>query len=208
MSSNVTNRGTGAGGANTNANGLDYESLTDLSDMFDKQCSLQNQTVKPKQLHHYKEITFQNYNIALISAHQSRFHKAMKELNFPMLLDIDRGIKGPAHGCKNPDEAYIHLPTKTIFIIEKKFQQCSGSVCEKIQAASFKRRHYQKLYPQFTIHYIFCLSEWFKTNCPAELIDLQEEQHIPIFFGNDEKYKDNIIDFIHQTINTELAHSE
>lgn len=36
-----------------------------------------------------------------------------------------------AHGCKQPDECYINEKTKTIFIIEKKFQQISGSVCEK-----------------------------------------------------------------------------
>jgi len=29
-------------------------------------------------------------------------------------------VKG--HGCKNPDECFIHLSKKIIFIIEKKFQ--------------------------------------------------------------------------------------
>ena len=38
----------------------------------------------------------------------------------------------PAAGCKQPDEAYIDLNRKMVFIIEKKFQQTPGSVDEKI----------------------------------------------------------------------------
>ena len=47
-----------------------------------------------------------------------------------------------AHGCKNPDECYIDKESKNMFIIEKKFQQCSGSVCEKIQTPHFKKWQY------------------------------------------------------------------
>ena len=39
---------------------------------------------------------------------------------------IDANIT-KAHGCKNPDECYIDLENKVIFIIEKKFQQVPGS---------------------------------------------------------------------------------
>ena len=41
-------------------------------------------------------------------------------------------------GCKEPDECYIDNANKTMFIIEKKFQQVSGSVCEKNPKWSFQ----------------------------------------------------------------------
>ena len=39
-------------------------------------------------------------------------------------------------------------------IIEKKFQQCSGSVCEKIQTPDFKLWQYQRIFPNYKIHYV------------------------------------------------------
>ena len=100
-----------------------------------------------------------------------------------------------AHGCKHPDECYIDENTKTIFIIEKKFQQCGGSVCEKIQTPDFKLWQYDRTFPKFKIVYIYCLSEWFKNNCKAELEYLKEKQ-FPFFWGSSPTYKDDIINFI------------
>lgn len=37
------------------------------------------------------------------------------------------------HGCKQPDECLIDENNKILFILEKKFQNNNGSVCEKIQ---------------------------------------------------------------------------
>ena len=45
---------------------------------------------------------------------------------------------GDAHGCVQPDECYINVESKTIFIIEKKSQRVHGSACEKIQSSDFK----------------------------------------------------------------------
>jgi hypothetical protein len=81
-----------------------------------------------------------------------------------------------AHGCKNPDECFIDKNRKTIFIIEKKFQQVGGSVCEKIQTPDFKVWQYRRTFPLYQIVYIYCLSEWFKDNCKAELEYLQHKK--------------------------------
>jgi hypothetical protein len=107
---------------------------------------------------------------------------------------IDKNIE-KAHGCKNPDECYIDEENKNIFIIEKKFQQCNGSVCEKIQTPDFKIWQYKRTFPEFNIVYIYCLSEWFKKNCKAEL-EYLEYKSIPIFWGNSSTYKEDIIYFI------------
>jgi len=75
--------------------------------------------------------------------------------------EIDTDIN-QAHGCKHPDECYIDEESKNIFIIEKKFQQIPGSVCEKIQTAQFKRWQYSRTFPNYNIIYIYCLSDWFE----------------------------------------------
>lgn len=174
---NIKNRGTGAGGANTNKNGLPYEKLTDLTTHY-------NIIQKNK---HSNLVKFNNYDDEYISTKQSKFYKCMKQY---VQNNIDK-----AHGCKNPDECYINLKNKNIFILEKKFQQVSGSVCEKIQTPHFKLWQYRRSFPEFNIIYMYCLSDWFKNNCKSELLYLKD-MNIPVFWGNSKTYKDDIIKFI------------
>jgi hypothetical protein len=108
--------------------------------------------------------------------------------------EIDTSVN-KAHGCKNPDECYIDKTGKKIIIIEKKFQQVGGSVCEKIQTPDFKLWQYQRTFPNYKIIYIYCLSSWFKTNCEAEL-EYLNYKNIPVFWGNSETYKKDIIEYI------------
>ena len=102
-------------------------------------------------------------------------------------------VKG--HGCKNPDECYIDEESNTIFIFEKKFQQVSGSVCEKIQTSDFKIWQYNRTFPEYQIVYLYCLSDWFKKNCKAELEYLKFKK-VPVFWGNDKNYKSKVIHFM------------
>lgn len=173
----LKNKGTGAGGSNTNKNGLPYEELTDLEN-----CLTIIETYEFS-----NKIKFNNYEKILLRTKQSNLFKCMEKY-------IDKKIK-KAHGCKNPDECYIDETTNTIFIIEKKFQQVSGSVCEKIQSPDFKIWQYRRTFPHFDIVYIYCLSEWFKQNCEAE-IEYLEFKNIPVFWGNSPTYKDDIMNFI------------
>ena len=173
----IHNRGTGAGGSNTNKNGLPYEELTDLND-------------KIKILETFKysrKIKFNNSERIFYRTQQGKFFKYMD-------TSVNKNIP-KAHGCKNPDECYIDQEKKHIFIIEKKFQQCGGSVCEKIQTPDFKIWQYKRTFPDYTIIYIYCLSEWFKKNCIAEMQYLAEKK-IPFFWGNSNTYKDDIINFM------------
>lgn len=175
----LTNQGTGAGGANTNASGLPFESSTDLSTEFDDEKTIYHQ--------YHKQINFKNTTRNLVSTNQSVFFKYMKD---KMNNDITH-----AHGCKKPDECYIDEENKNIFIIEKKNQNVSGSVCEKIQTSDFKKWQYGRLFPQYNIIYIYCLSDWFKTSCVAE-IEYLNANNVPVFWGNSENYKQDIINFI------------
>jgi hypothetical protein len=165
----IITKGIGAGGANTNKNGLSYEKLTELDSEYKVVDTYP----------HAKTITFNcNPSFTFYYTKQSHFYKHMdKHVNKEVCK---------AHGCKNPDECYIHEPSKTIFIIEKKFQQVGGSVCEKIQTPDFKIWQYERSFPDFTIVYMYCLSHWFKENCKAEL-EYLEYKKIPVFWGNKEE---------------------
>ena len=171
-------KGYGAGGANTNKNGLSYEELTDLVSEY---------TIHNSNLYS-STISFKSYpDIELVSTNQSNMFKCMNE-------HIDHTIE-KAHGCKKPDECYIDMKNRIIFIIEKKFQQVGGSVCEKIQTPDFKLWQYNRTFPDYKIVYIYCLSSWFKSNCKAEIKYLNFK-NIPVFWGNSPTYKTDIIQFI------------
>lgn len=170
------NRGNGAGGSKTNKTGLSYEKLTNIDNMFE---------IIEKDKFSCK-IKFNKNDNIFIRINKSNLFKYMEK-------NTDKGVK-KAHGCKNPDECYINENTKTMFIIEKKFQQVSGSVCEKIQTPDFKIWQYSRTFPKYNIVYIYCLSEWFFKNCEAE-IEYLKFKKIPFFFGGN-KYKEDIINFI------------
>jgi hypothetical protein len=170
----IVNRGTGAGGCNTNRNGLSYETKTDLSTEY---------KVENYNCNQCPEIRFFN--------NDKIYKRVLKSHIFSCIEGIDKSVIS-AHGCKNPDECYIDVVSRIIFIIEKKFQQVSGSVCEKIQTGHFKLYQYGKTFPRYKIVYIYCLSDWFKDNCKAEL-EYLKEINIPVFWGNDVDYKNNFI---------------
>lgn len=133
---NIKNKGTCAGGKNTNKNGLSFENEATNIDKMGKELS------KGK---YFKKLLFFNEKILI------------KVLNLKYFdNDCDLTIE-KAHGCKRPDECYFDKKFETIYIIEKKFQQCRGSVCEKIQTSDFKKWQYSRLFPNKNIVYIYSL---------------------------------------------------
>ena len=178
----IINKGSGAGGAKTNINGLSYEDKTNLEPLFSE--------VNIDKKLGTKTIKFINYEYEFINANKSKLYKYL-EINGERNITLQQ-----AAGCKEPDEAYIDINRKIIFIIEKKFQQTSGSVDEKIQTGVFKKLHYSKHFPKYTINYIYCLSDWFKRDEYNSVLEYLQENNIPIFWGNDSEYKNNIIKFM------------
>lgn len=177
-STNLVNKGTGAGGANTNKNGLPYEGLTDLNTHIEVIQTNQNSTT----------VRFKNYSIELEKPNgKTGLFKVLKEY-------LDKSVE-KGHGCKQPDECYINMEKKFIYIIEKKFQQTNGSVIEKLQTPEFKIWNYSQMFQNFTIVYVYCLSDYFKEHAKAELEYLKEKK-IPVFWGNSETYKNDIIHFM------------
>ena len=182
----ILNKGTGngkAGGAQTNKNGLSYEDLTDLKSFY-KECT-------PDKKERSATVKFVDYDRTFINANKSALYKWM-EKNGERNKDLQ-----PAAGCKEPDEAYVDTERKIAFIIEKKFQQTGGSVDEKIQTGPFKKEHYEEQFPNYKIHYMYCLSDWFKRDEYKSVLNYLKKNNIPVFWGSSETYKQTIIEFMH-----------
>jgi hypothetical protein len=170
----LINKGTGAGGSNTNKNGLSFEDETELTSEFTK--------IELDMLSRDKKI--------FIEASKGKLHKIMKSRN-----EINMDIL-PAAGCKKPDDSFINIKNSAIFIIEKKYQQGPGSVDEKIQTGPFKKQHYEELFPNYTIHYIYCLSNWFKRDEYKSVMNYLKKNNISIFWGEEPNYKNDMIQYI------------
>ena len=95
-----------------------------------------------------------------------------------------------------PDECIIDNDKNILYIIEKKFQQCNGSVDEKIQTALFKKWFYKEQYPKYDIEYIYVLSDWFKQKKYKPEMRYCKMYNIHILFGSDVNYTDTLLKII------------
>lgn len=119
-----------AGGANTNLTGLRFEKETEININITELCS----------------------NMAKCILNDKELVKLTKN-NFAKYFNLN--TKDMAHGTKQPDEAYVNEKAKVIYIIEKNFQQRSGSVCEKLQTGVFKRYFLQSKLKNYHVEYIY-----------------------------------------------------
>ena len=84
-----------------------------------------------------------------------------------------------------PDDAFINIINRTIYIIEKKFQSVSGSVDEKLQTCLYKKRQYTKLARQmrYKLEYTYVLSGWFAKPKYADVLEFIEEVGCHYYFN-------------------------
>jgi len=84
-----------------------------------------------------------------------------------------------------PDDAFINTRIKTVFIIEKKFQNVAGSVDEKLQTCLYKTRQYHKLVSQmnYGIEYTYVLSDWFKQKRYRDVLEYIVDVGCSYFFN-------------------------
>lgn len=169
-----TTKEKGAGGANTNKNGLSFEKETNLS-IEELANGIDNMTIKSNKFIKISKKNYKNYS---------------NKIKCTDVCHI-------GHGCKQPDEFLIEPINKIIVILEKKKQTGPGSVCEKIQTYPFKLYQYKKLYPNYKVYYVYCLSNWFKTNCKAEL-EWLNELGATVLWGDNKTYKNELLDFLNR----------
>lgn len=133
------------GGSQTNANGLRFEQTTDLNTAF------VNAGYKVEDSYVYKG----DDKIGL-STPKHRIYKYFLVLN---------GINYTDFNSKKwlPDEAFINFKNKTVYIIEKKFQNGPGSVDEKLPGCDFKKKEYEKLFCnlKYKVVFVYLFNDWF-----------------------------------------------
>lgn len=155
------------GGARTNANGLYFEQTTSLDE------ALMNT--------HYniieKEVYDGNIRIGL-SVQKHDFYKYFLE---PNKIDFTK------YNSKKwlPDECFVNFQTNIVYIIEKKFQNCPGSVDEKLPNCDFKKKEYEKLcHPiGFDVEYLYVFNDWFKQRFYRDTLEYIEDVGCNYFYN-------------------------
>jgi hypothetical protein len=84
-----------------------------------------------------------------------------------------------------PDDAIFVMKENTLFIIEIKFQEVSGSVDEKLQTCDFKNKQYNKLFKPLNIKVKYCyvLNDWFKKQEYKDVLDYIKSVNSYYFFN-------------------------
>ena len=186
-SEKVVNRGTGAGGAQTNINGNKLEvnvrgwynnnitskKMLDYSKKKNKWC-VEEVEIDGKKYLHAPEDAFKCY-----------------EEN----CEFANNNITKAHGAKCPDDCFIDLVKKTIHWIECKFQQGSGSVGEKLQTCSEKIINLERRFPGWKINYCYVINTYIKENFRWELERL-EEKKIQYVIDDDVDFEKKILNLI------------
>lgn len=150
-----------SGGANTNRNGL----------LFERESSL-FQTLKDEGyfLKYDATDTHEKHKVSVFPSDPDKDENAkpvaylIEKYRLYHYLD-EKGIKWGSLISKKylPDEALLNIKNKTLFIIEKKFQNSSGSVDEKLQTFPFKKNQYAKLFKKlgYSVKFIFLGNDFF-----------------------------------------------
>lgn len=158
-------KGTGGGRTIT---GLKFESRVALKNLL---ASLPSYSVDDDSVYFKKEKVAEFYEK----------HKLYKNLLEPNNIDYRDIISKKLL----PDEAILILAEKTLFIIEIKFQEVTGSVDEKLQTCDFKNKQYNKLLAPLGIQvkYTYVLSNWFKKPEYKDVLDFIDAAGCFYFFN-------------------------
>jgi len=145
----------GIGGANTKT-GLVFEGKTDLAAFLKSQT---NYDVLPD-----GTVIYSGEVVGKIFKKHG-LYKFLDELKIDWKAILSKRLL--------PDDSIFVIINNTLFIIECKFQQVSGSVDEKLQTCDFKKKQYQKLFSRANIQveYIYLLSDWFKHPSYKDVLD-------------------------------------
>lgn len=142
------------GGARTNKNGLQFEQTTSLATAIDN-----NPDFELKGNNVYKNSILVGYLLGK--------HDLYNNLLIPKGVDYKKIISKKLL----PDDAI--LVGNILYVIEKKFQSCAGSVDEKLQTCDFKKKQYIKLLEpcNIKVEYYYVFNDWFKK---PEYYDVRE----------------------------------
>lgn len=157
----------GKGGGNT-ITGVRFETRIDLKKTLD---SFSDYKVIDDVLYHKKQKVAEFY----------QKYSLYKNLLKPRGVDYSKIISKKLL----PDEAILILTNNTLYVIEIKFQEGSGSVDEKLQTCDFKNKQYKKLLSPLDIgvKYTYILSDWFKQDGYKDVLEYVKSVGCHYFFN-------------------------
>ncbi len=184
---NIVNKGTGAGGASTNASGKPFEEKTSIIPELVRLDFKKKIFGNGKKDYYYiKE--FNDKKVLFLE--QNGFKKYIEQT-------FNKNIR------RKPDEAFIIEQNNiiTIKILEKKNQNGEGSVFDKIFNGPMIKEEYQyHLGDKFKVEYSYCLSDYFKNKLNDSYFDyykkLCTKENINIFYADDQNYLTNISNWV------------
>lgn len=198
LTATIINKGTGAGGANTNVTGKSFEQKTE------NETRLLASGFTRKPIPGYEKNT------------EGSFYYLIKETSptESVVYLTQGGLKKyfehffKKELCRHPDEAYLFRngDQYTLKILEKKNQNKSGSVDTKLMTARDFIEEYEDSIedPNFTVHYAFCVSDFLKKDYVSDkkkwvlLRGRHKKYGIAVLFGDDPNYYETLDTWIYQ----------
>ncbi|MEY8606478.1 hypothetical protein [Muribaculum intestinale] len=145
----------GVGGANTKT-GLAYEGKVDLKTFLSQQSGYR---VDGSIVFYHDEEVAQIF----------KKHELYSQFLSPRGIDWKKCISSQLL----PDNGIYVIINNTVFIIEVKTQNTTGSVDEKLQTCDFKKKQYQKLFFPLNIEvqFTYILDDWFRQPKYKDVLD-------------------------------------
>lgn len=134
----------GTGGANTNKTGLAFERKTKLSDAL-KEADFRVEGFK----------VYDASDLVAELAPARQFYRFLEARDIEWQSRVSKELW--------PDDALYSIAGNRMTVIEKKWQEVSGSVDEKLQTVGFKIRQYNRLLDGTGIEFkfVYLLNDWF-----------------------------------------------
>ena len=187
----IINKGTGAGGANTNTNGK----------LFEKKTDFQRKLLKDG----FKKIYFSSFpSTTPFSKSVYNYCLLKSDTKKTIVFVLQNGLKTYLKYKYNidlfrfPDEAFIFeykSGKKVLKILEKKKQNVDGSMETKLWSGPSLKREYEiVLGNNFIVDYSFCVSDFLKQKIISSenkyiiLNSILKEHNISVLFGDDKNY--------------------
>lgn len=188
----IVNRGTGAGGANTNLNGKAFEQKCNSEPiLYDLGYTKNIIDAKTKTGYYLSKTLNNRYEI-----------KYMKQCGLKKYIRFYHGSDQDINELNHPDECFIidyhknNIKSKMI-IIEMKNQNVEGSCFDKLYNALYYKCLYKKIIGNYyDIYYHFVVSEFIenKIQKKQKFREILNEHNINIFNAN--SYREDIIKYI------------
>lgn len=135
----------GTGGANTNLTGLKFEKETSLAGAL---------AASGFEVIDHLKILNENREVGLL-LEKNKLYKFLDGEGVDWQKIISAKLL--------PDEACYSIKSSQLTIVEKKWQETSGSVDEKLQTCGFKIRQYTRLLSPLDVkvRFVYLLNDWF-----------------------------------------------